>query len=211
MSGPHEQLEHAEHVEHASHSNRKIALLIAFLALGLAFSETLGKSAQTSALTDNIKSSDTWAFFQAKTIRQTTLRTAAEALTVTAPAISNEEIKVAMGKQIDAWKKTVARYESEPETNEGRKELMARAQAAERDRDHQLAKYHQYEFASASYQIGIVLASAAVITGIVALAYAAGALGLIGIGFMALGLFAPEATHDAMHWVEHLFAAGGSH
>jgi hypothetical protein len=207
----HEQLEHVEHAEHAAHSNKKIALLIAFLALGLAFSETLGKAAQTQALTDNIKSSDTWSFFQAKTIRQTTLRTAAEAMAVVDPGMSNSEIKAAVAKQVDAWKRTVARYESEPETNEGRKELMARAKAAERDRDLFLAKYHQYEFASAAYQIGIVLASSAVITSIVMLAYAAGALGLLGVGFTALGLFAPEATHDAMHWLEHLFAAGGTH
>jgi len=191
----HEQLEHAEHAEHAAHSNRKIALLIAFLALGLAFSETLGKSAQTNAITDNIKSSDTWAFFQAKTIRQTTLRTAAEALTVTAPAVSNEEVKAAMGKQIDAWKRTVARYDSEPETNEGRKELMARAQAAEKDRDVWLAKYHQYEFSSAAYQIGIVLASATVITGMLALTWLALGLGGVGLLFTAIGLFAPHAVH----------------
>jgi hypothetical protein len=207
----HEQLEHVEHAEHAAHSNKKIALLIAFLALGLAFSETLGKSAQTQALTDNIKSSDTWSFFQAKTIRQTTLRTAAEAMAVVEPGMSNDQTKTAVAKQVDAWKRTVARYESEPETNEGRKELMARAKAAERDRDLSLAKYHQYEFASAAYQIGIVLASSAVITSMLALAYAAGALGILGVAFTALGLFAPEATHDAMHWLEHLFAAGGTH
>jgi hypothetical protein len=211
MSGPHEQLEQAEHAEHAAHSNKKIALIIALLALGLAFSETLGKSAQTTALTENIRSSDTWAFFQAKTIRQTTLRTAAEALTAVAPAMSNDEVKAAMAKQVDAWKKTVARYESEPETNEGRKELMARAQAAEHDRDRQLGKYHEYEYASAAYQIGIVLASSSVITGIIALAYAAGGLGLLGIVFTGLGLFAPEAVHDATHWIEHLFAASGAH
>jgi hypothetical protein len=211
MNGPHEQLEHAEHAEHAAHSNKRIALLIAFLALGLAFSETLGKSAQTSALTDNIKSSDTWAFFQAKTIRQTTLRTAADAMATITPTVSNDEAKAAMAKQIDAWKKTVARYESEPDTNEGRKELMARAQAAEHDRDHQLAKYHEFEFASAAYQIGIVLASSAVITGMIALAYIAGLLGAFGIGFTALGLFAPEAMHDAMHWAEHLLHASGTH
>ncbi len=208
---PHEQLEHAEHAEHAAHSNKKIALLIAFLALGLAISETLGKSAQTSALTDNIKSSDTWSFFQAKTIRQTTLRTAAEAMAAVAPGMSSDEIKAAMTKQVDAWKRTVARYESEPETNEGRKELMARAKEAERDRDLELAKYHQYEFASAAYQIGIVLASSAIITGMIALAYAAGALGVFGIAFTGLGLFAPEAMHDAMHWLEHFFVASGAH
>ena len=203
MSGPHEQLEHAEHAEHAAHSNKRIALLIAFLALGLAFSETLGKSAQTTGITDNIKASDTWAFFQAKTIRQTTLRTAAQALMVELPSVENEPQKVAMTKQVDDWQKTVARYESEPETNEGRKELMARAQAAEHDRDLALAKYHQYEFASAAYQIGIVLASSAVITGMLALAYAAGGLGILGIAFTALGLFAPNALH--------LLSAGGGH
>jgi hypothetical protein len=207
----HEQLEHAEHAEHAAHSNKKVALLIAFLALGLAISETLGKSAQTNALTDNIKSSDTWAFFQAKTIRQTSLRTAAEAMTAVAPGMSNDETKAAMTKQADAWKRTVARYESEPETNEGRKELMARAKAAEHDRDLGLAKYHNYELASAAYQIGIVLASSAVITGMIALAYLAGALGIFGIAFTCLGLFAPEAMHDAMHWIEHFFVASGAH
>jgi hypothetical protein len=211
MAGAHEELEHAEHAEHASHSNKKIALLIVILALGLAFSETLGKSAQTNGLTDNIRASDTWSFFQAKTIRQTVLRTAAEASALDLPATTNDEAKAAMSKQIDAWKRTVARYESEPETNEGRKELMARAQAAERSRDVALAKYHQYEFASAAYQIGIVLASSAVITGIIALAYLGGALGLCGLALTVLGLFAPEATHDAMHWLEQLFAAGNAH
>ena len=53
----HENLEHAEHAEHAAHSNKKIALLIAVLALFLAFSETLGKSAQTArASTYNVAS-----------------------------------------------------------------------------------------------------------------------------------------------------------
>jgi hypothetical protein len=42
-----EAQEHAEHIEHISHTNKKIALMIAVLALFLALSETLGKSAQT--------------------------------------------------------------------------------------------------------------------------------------------------------------------
>ena len=45
--GAHESMEHAEHAEHASGSNKKIALLIAVIALFLALSETLGKGAQT--------------------------------------------------------------------------------------------------------------------------------------------------------------------
>ena len=57
-----------------------------------------------------------------------------------------------------------------------------------------MAKYHHYELASAAFQIGIVLASAAVITGMVGLAWFAGALGAIGLALTALGLFAPHAV-----------------
>lgn len=195
----HENLEHAEHAEHASHSNKKIALLISVLALFLAFSETLGKSAQTAAIADNIKSSDTWNFFQAKTVRQTTLRAAADGLAATLPAITNEESKVAIAKQIESWRNTVNRYESDPKEMDGRKELRAMAEKLEHERDTWLAKYHQYEFGSAAFQIGIVLASAAVITGIVALAWLASLAGVFGLGFMALGLLAPHALNLAGH------------
>ena len=71
----------------------------------------------------------------------------------------------------------------------------ARAKLGASKRDESLAKYHHYELASAAFQIGIVLASAAVITAMVVMAYLAGALGLVGLGFMALGLWAPHAVH----------------
>ena len=50
--------------------NKKVALLIAIMALFLSLSEMLGKSANTEAITLNIKVSDTWNFFQAKKIRR---------------------------------------------------------------------------------------------------------------------------------------------
>jgi hypothetical protein len=179
---------HADHGDHSNPANKRIALLIAVLALVLAFSETLGKSAQTAALSLNIEASNLWAFFQAKTIRQTVLRTAAEQAEV---MNSNEKTK----KQVDAWKKTAERYQSEPETNEGRKELAERAKAAEQKRDRSLAAYHHYELASAAVQIAIVLASAAIITGAMALVWIGIGLGAIGIVFCAIGFFAPSAVH----------------
>jgi hypothetical protein len=211
MSGPHEQLEHAEHVEHAGHSNKKIALVIVILALGLSFSETLGKSAQTEGISLNIKASDTWNFFQAKTVRQTTLRVAAQGIAIEAAAVTDEAKKAAMLKLADDWMKTVTRYDSDPKEKDGRKELKAQAEEYERDRDLWFAKYHNYEYSSAAYQIGIVLASAAVITGIVALAYTSIGLGLIGLVFTGLGLFAPHLPHEATHWMQHLFQASGTH
>ena len=58
--------------------NKKVALLIAVLALFLAFSETLGKSAQTAALNSQIEASNLWNFFQAKNIRRTSTIVASE-------------------------------------------------------------------------------------------------------------------------------------
>jgi hypothetical protein len=197
MTGAHEQAEQAEHVEHIAASNKKIALLIAVLALLLALSETLGKSAQTAAISDNVIASDLWNFFQAKTIRQTVMRTVSELVKTDLSGVSDPAIRAAREKQIDAWTKTIARYEDEPKSNEGRKQLMARAQAKEHERDTALARYHHYEIASAAYQIAIVLASAEVITGIVALAWLSGALGVIGLIFTAIGLLAPHAVHLA--------------
>ena len=205
MSDVHEHLEHAEEVEHAAHSNKKIALVISVLALFLALSETLGKSAQTAALSQNIEASDLWNFFQAKTIRQTVLRTAGETNAIELATIADPAAKAAMEKQIDAWKKTSDRYESDPSTNEGRKELTRRAQETEKRRDLNLAKYENYEMGSAAFQIGIVLASASVITGMLALAWGAGALGVIGLMFTGFGLLAP----DLLEHVQSLFAAGG--
>ncbi|GAA3843119.1 DUF4337 domain-containing protein [[Pseudomonas] carboxydohydrogena] len=191
----HESMEHAEHAEHASGSNKKIALLIAIIALCLAFSETLGKSAQTEAISKNVEAANLWAFFQAKSIRRTQVQTAVEQLKVTSDSSSDEALKTAAAKQIEIWQKTAARYRSEPETGEGSEQLAARAKHAEHDRDLASARYHHFELASAAFQIGIVLASATIITGMMALAWGSGLLALIGIGFTAIGVFAPHAVH----------------
>jgi hypothetical protein len=58
-----------------------------------------------------------------------------------------------------------------------------------------MAAYHHYELASAAVQIAIVLASASIITGMVALVWAAGVLGLLGVAFCVIGFFFPTAVH----------------
>ena len=193
--GAHESMEHAEHAEHASGSNKKIALLIAVIALFLAFSETLGKGAQTESISKNVEASNLWAFFQAKSIRRTTVQAVSEHARLSLGLSGDEALKVALAKQIDDWNKAAARYRSEPETGEGSEQLAARAKKAEEARDLAMARYHHYEVASAAFQIGIVLASATIITGMVALAWVAGALALTGLAFTAIGLFAPHAVH----------------
>ncbi|MDB5624678.1 MAG: hypothetical protein JWR73_480 [Tardiphaga sp.] len=193
--GAHESMEHAEHVEHASGSNKKIALLIAVIALFLALSETLGKGAQTESISKNVEASNLWAFFQAKSIRRTVVQATSDQARLSLGVMGDDTAKAALQKQIEDWKKTADRYRSEPETGEGQDQLAARAKQAEEKRDLALAKYHHYEVASAAFQIGIVLASATIITGMIVLAYVSGALAVAGIAFTLIGLFAPHAVH----------------
>jgi hypothetical protein len=90
---------------HFDGSNKRIAIFIAVLAAFLALSETMGKSAQTSALGHNIEASNLWAFFQAKTIRQTTLRTTAETLEAdAAEGLSPVKAEV-FKKRIETWRR----------------------------------------------------------------------------------------------------------
>ena len=191
----HESMEQADQAKEASHENRNIALLIAIIALCLALSETLGKGAQTETIAKNVEASNLWAFFQAKSIRRTTVQTAAEQAKLGLGTAGDDAARAAVQKQIDEWQKTAARYRSEPETKEGTEQLSERAKVAEEERDLAEAKYHHYELASAAFQIGIVLASATIITGILALAWISGLLTLVGIAFTALGVFAPHLLH----------------
>jgi hypothetical protein len=188
-------MEHAEHAEHASGENRKIALLIAVIALCLALSETLGKGAQTESISLNVEASNLWAFFQAKSIRRTTVQTAAEQGKLSLGSATDDATKAALQKQIDDWQKTATRYRSEPETGEGSEQLAERAKHAEHERDEATAKYHHFELASAAFQIAIVLASATIITGIVVLAWISGLLTLAGVVMTALGILSPHLLH----------------
>jgi Domain of unknown function (DUF4337) len=179
---------------HVDTSNKKIALLVAVLAALLAISEMGGKSSQTNALVSHTEASNLWNFFQAKTIRQTVLRTAADE----AEAIMKDNPQstpAAMKAQTERWRQTAQRYETEPETGEGRKELMARAKAKEAHRDNSLAAYHMFEYGSAAFQLAIVLAGAAALTSVVWLTVISCGLGVLGLGFTVLAFVAPTLVH----------------
>ena len=177
---------------HADHGgDKRVALLIAVLALFLSIIETGAKSSQTEVITQNVEAANLWAFFQARSIRQTTVRTAAEQAELLKPG-APDPATVAQQK---AWRDTAARWESEPATGEGRKELADRAKAAEGRRDLSLAKYHLYEYSAALFQVAIVIASASIVTSVPALALLGVVLGVVGVALGGLGLWAPLAVH----------------
>jgi hypothetical protein len=179
---------------HIDHSNKRIALLVAVLAALLAISEMGGKSAQTNGLASHIEASNFWTFFQAKTIRQTMLRTAAEEAEATFKD-SPQGMPEAMKAQAERWRQTAQRYETEPETGEGRRELMARAKGKEQVRDRSLSAYHLFEYGSAAFQLAIVLAGAAALTSVGWLVFLALGLGTLGMGVTALAFIAPTLVH----------------
>ena len=164
-----------------SSENKEVAMLIAVLALLLAITELLGSAAQIKTVQSNIEAANLWSFYQAKAIRATTLETAAEQLEADLPSITDHKQKEAREALVAKWKGTVARYESDPKTNEGREQIKERAKEAEHERDKAEEKHHKFEIAVGAFHIAIVLASAAIITGIVALVWGAGALGFVGL------------------------------
>jgi hypothetical protein len=178
--------------------DKRTALLVAILAALLAISELGGKSAQTHALADHIDASNLWSFFQAKTIRQTTMRTAAQAVEAQFKD-AGQEMPAGLKKQAETWRTMAQRYETEPETGEGRKELAARAKVKEATRDKAMSAYHMFEYGSAALQLAIVLAGAATLTGVVALTFTSIGLGVIGLAFDALGFLAPTLLFAAGH------------
>ena len=178
---------------HIEGSNKKIAILIAVLAALLAIAETGAKSSQTEVLTQHVEATNMWTFFQAKTVRQTVIRTAADE--VEAQYKDAGTMPPAVKAQAEHWRRTAQRYETEPETNEGRKELSARAKAHEAKRETARGAYHLFEYGSAAFQLAIVLAGASALTAVAWLAFVSGGLGLIGAAFTLLGFFAPTLAH----------------
>jgi len=172
--------------------DKKVALIIAVLALFLALAEAGAKNAEHLSTEQNIEASDLYNFYQAKKIRSTVVETAAQSMETLALTVSDEKVKAGMDKQIGDWKAAVARSEKDPKAPQDSMEgILERAKVATESRELSNRKLEHFEYASGALQIAIVLASAAIITGIATLAWGAVGLGLIGAILMAFGYLAP--------------------
>ena len=181
-----------------SRFQRQTALLIAVIAVLLAINSVGGGNAAEDALNNNILASDSWAFFQAKNVRQTVYKLAVDDLTMqlefggtTLPTAERQALQA----RIAAYQATVDRYESEPDPNdsadflkgEGKRELSQRALYHEALRDEALARDGSFDIAEALFQIAIVLASVAILATSRPARALAILFALIAVGFMANG------------------------
>jgi hypothetical protein len=127
----------------------KAGWVITVIACLLAATTYISNNFSSKAMTNLIKANDTYSFYQAKSIKQSIAEGQLEDAT---DPVRREQLKA-----------KIARYESEPDTGEGKRELLSRARALDADRDE--AKLHSpwLTFAGMALQFAIVLLSASIL------------------------------------------------
>lgn len=130
----------------------KAGLVIVVMALFMAITTYFSNMHSGAGMKNMLKATDTYAFYQSKSIKQ---------------AIAEGQLEDAIQRK-DAAKVAklqakIDRYESDPKTGEGKKELLAKAQAFEKARDDASKHSPWLTFASMTFQLAIVLLSASIL------------------------------------------------
>ncbi len=144
---------------------KRVGVYIGIVAMLLAITTLGSEHATKTMVSANIRASDTYAYYQARNIRETATQLAAddlETLKITRPDLS-AEARAAVDQRIAALHATVARFESDPARGEGKKQLEEKAQRLERLRDRSEHQDESFEIALALFQIGIVLGSVSIV------------------------------------------------
>jgi hypothetical protein len=170
-----------EHHPHPDRFRRIAGIYVGVVALLLAISTLGGGRATKEMLGANIRASDTYAFAQAKYLRETAYELAADAMEAQLAAQPGmpDAARASINQSINHYRNAAARYASDPTSGEGRKELLAKAKDWEAIRDRAEAQDPNFQFAQAGYQIAIVLASVAI---------AASSPALLGLSAVSAGL-----------------------
>jgi hypothetical protein len=170
------------HEARGDRSKARAALLVSLLAMVLALASLGGSNAAKDATQENILAANLYSFYQAKNIRQTQFRLAADKLEVDllAEPKPSPQARELIEKRIAEYRQNVARYESEPESKEGKKELLARAKEREHARDHAMRQDPWFDYAEALLQIAIVVVSVSIIASSGMLLWAGALLGALG-------------------------------
>jgi len=147
----------------------KAGWLITVLAALLAINTYISSGNSSKVLNNTISANNTWAFYQAKSVKQTLAEMARD------DAVERKQVE-----KVDKLTAKIDRYESEPATGEGKKELFAKAKALEAERDEIRKSGPWLTFAGSAFQIAIVLLTASILAVSMSLYFAS-----IGVGFFA--------------------------
>jgi hypothetical protein len=131
----------------------KAGLVIVVMALFMAITTYFANGFSSAVLKNTLKATDTYSFYQAKSIKQTLAEQSYEEA-----IIRNDKVKA------DNLKAKIDRYESDPITGEGKKELLEKARKYESIRDESAKHGPWLTFASMLFQLAIVLLSASILS-----------------------------------------------
>lgn len=162
-----EELKNPAETEKKEQFQQQCSIVISLIATLLLINSMGAQNASSQAAFENTNAINTFAFFQAKSIRQNDLNLAAttlEGIANTAMPIANEDAKRQLRDQAQVFRSKATSYESEPETGEGKKELLQKARQAEAQRDLALRQGPYFDFASLALQLAIILFSVVLIT-----------------------------------------------
>jgi hypothetical protein len=187
--------ERAENEAEDKFRNRA-ALLIAIFAMLLAVGSLGGGNVAEDMIHANIKASDTWAFYQAKNVRQTAYRLAVDEmkLQLASPALS-PQARAALQQNVEKYEQTIARYDDEPDPaapaesmhGEGKKQLSVQARSYERDRERAGEQDSNFDYSEVAFQLALVLGSVAILALSRPVLYLAIGLGVVGTILMING------------------------
>lgn len=190
VTDPSETIDSSETAKESREKTRA-ALIVATLAACLAISSYGGSNATKDALKEDIAASNLYAFYQARKIRQTAFRLAAENLEsrLLGDAALNPDARNEIGKVVSLYRAEEKALVSKPETKDGLKELLIRVKEREQARDDALKKDPYFDYAAALMQIAIVVVSVSIITSVTALLWGGVLLGILGLVSMLNGFF----------------------
>ena len=186
------------HGGHEAHSaagdasfRRFAAIYLGVIAMLLAIASLGGSNATKVMLSANIQASDTYGFYQSRNIRQTIYQITAEELEAQLLAQPDmpEAAKAKIAAAIKRYLARVERYESDPSTGEGKKELLAKAKEWEAKRDHAAERDPNFDFAEALFQIAIVVGSVSIVAASRSLIKLSGGLAVVASLLMINGFF----------------------
>jgi len=146
---------------------KKCSIIISLIASLLLINSLGAQNSSSTAAYLNASAINTYAFFQAKNIRQNDLNLAAntlEAIVETSMPVVHQESKKKILDQVESLRKKASSYESEPDTQEGKKELLEKAKLAELTRDFLMEKGPYFDIAGLLLQLAIILFSVVLIT-----------------------------------------------
>jgi hypothetical protein len=167
--------------------NKWVGVYIGVLAVLLAICGVGGANAAKDATRANIEASNTWAFYQAKTIRRTSYTLAADELELrlTTEAGMAPAAKKSLEDKVKAYRGEADRLKRDPE--DGTDTLLVKGKTLETERDVALRKDPYFDWSQALLQIAIVLASVHLIIGNFMLLGLSGGLAALGVLLMLNG------------------------